>query len=142
MNIKSADTASFLQRGRRQHITWCSQMIFVWTPPQVENTAEGPSEGSHLRTVVLYRSLFNIQFYSCFFQPDFWNILVVHSFFTFYLNLVRKAFNISSVIRRCGNRASAIHSFCWTKALLKGRLLVGFGWTSESFVDFDSFILL
>lgn len=68
MNIKSADTASFLQRGRRQHITWCSQMIFVWTPPQVENTAEGPSEGSHLRTVVLYRSLFNIQFYSCFFS--------------------------------------------------------------------------
>ena len=67
---------------------------------------------------------------------------MVHSFFTFYLNLVRKAFNISSVIRRCGNRASAIHSFCWTKALLKGRLLVGFGWTSESFVDFDSFILL
>ena len=67
---------------------------------------------------------------------------MVHSFFTFYLNLVRKAFNISSVIRRCGSKASAIQSFCWTKALLKGRLLVALGGPRSLFVDFDSFILL
>ena len=65
-----------------------------------------------------------------FFQNEtFCNILVVHSIFTFYLNLVlsrpvRKAFKISSV--------------CWTKALLKGRLLLG-GLRSV-FLDFDSFI--
>ncbi len=132
MNVKPVDTASFLQRGRRQHITWCSRIFLSGHPPRLRIRPKALLRVvSHLRTIVRYTSLFNtMQFYSCFFSNEtFCNILVVHSFFTFYLNLVlsrpvRKAFKISSV--------------CWTKALLKGRLLLG-GLRSV-FLDFDSFI--